>query len=116
MKMRFPECLLKVRRTALLAVLSALAVSADEVPWNPYVVDRTVEVSPDSRKNKAFPMEAGSAFCDLHLRAEHPWRIRSSRIAIRDDKTLWFKASDREYIIASGYAPNEYVVVLDRRI
>ena len=42
---------------------------------------------------------------------EAPWRIRSSHIALRDDKTLWFKASDREYIIASGYAPNEYVVV-----
>ena len=109
--MRFPECLLKVRRTALLAVLAALAVFADEAPWNTYIVDRTVEVSPGARKNKAFPMEEGSALCDLHLRAEAPWRIRSSRIAIRDDKTLWFKASDREYIIASGYAPNEYVVV-----
>ena len=109
--MRFPECLLKVRRTALLAVLAALAVSADEAPWNTYIVDRTVEVSPGARKNKAFPMEEGSALCDLHLRAEAPWRIRSSRIALRDDKTLWFKASDREYIIASGYAPNEYVVV-----
>ena len=111
MKMRFPECLFKVRRTALLAVLAALAVFADEAPWNTYIVDRTVEVSPGARKNKAFPMEEGSALCDLHLRAEAPWRIRSSRIALRDDKTLWFKASDREYIIASGYAPNEYVVV-----
>ena len=96
---------------AVALAAAAPAVSADEVPWNPYVVDRTVEVSPDSRKNKAFPMEEGSALCDLHLMAKAPWRIRSSRIAIRDDKTLWFKASDREYIIASGYAPNEYVVV-----
>lgn len=109
--MRFLEHLLKVRRTALLAVLAALAVSADEVPWNPYIVDRTVEVSPGARKNKAFPMAEGSALCDLHLMAKAPWRIRSSRIALRDDKTLWFKASDREYIIAGGYAPNEYVVV-----
>lgn len=109
--MRFPECLLKVRRTALLAVLAALAVFADEVPWNTYIVDRTVEVSPGARKNKAFPMEEGYALCDLHLRAEAPWRIRYSCIALRDDKTLWFKASDREYIIAGGYAPNEYVVV-----
>ena len=94
-----------------LAVLAAPAVSADEVPWNTYVVDRTVEVSPGARKNKAFPMAEGVALCDLHLMAKEPWRIRSSRIALRDDKTLWFKASDREYIIASGYAPNEYVVV-----
>ena len=64
MKMRFPECLFKVRRTALLAVLAALAVFADEAPWNTYIVDRTVEVSPGARKNKAFPMEEGSAFCD----------------------------------------------------
>ena len=96
---------------AVALAAAAPAVSADEVPWNTYIVDRTVEVSPGARKNKAFPMEEGSALCDLHLRAEAPWRIRSSRIAIRDDKTLWFKASDREYIIASGYAPNEYVVV-----
>ena len=95
----------------VIAAVAAFTILADEVPWNTYVVDRTVEVSPDSRKNKAFPMEEGSALCDLHLRAEAPWRIRSSRIALRDDKTLWFKASDREYIIASGYAPNEYVVV-----
>ena len=109
--MRFPECLLKVRRTALLAVLAALAVFADEVPWNTHIVDRTVEVSPGARKNKAFPMEEGFALCYLHLRAEAPWRIRYSRIALRDDKTLWFKASEREYRIAGGYAPNEYVVV-----
>ena len=77
--------------TTIIAVAlaaAAPAVSADEVPWNTYVVDRTVEVSPGARKNKAFPMEEGSALCDLHLRAEAPWRIRSSRIAIRDDKTL----------------------------
>ena len=109
--MRFLEHLLKVRRTALLAVLAVLAVSADEVPGNTYIVNRTVEVSPGVRKNKAFPMAEGSALCDLHLMAKAPWRIRSSHIALRDDKTLWFKASDREYIIASGYAPNEYVVV-----
>ena len=106
---RFLAILTTIIAVALAA--AAPAVSADEVPWNTYVVDRTVEVSPGARKNKAFPMEEGSALCDLHLRAEAPWRIRSSRIAIRDDKTLWFKASDREYIIASGYAPNEYVVV-----
>lgn len=111
MRMRFLEHLLKVRRTALLAVLAVLAVSADEVLGNTYIVNRTVEVSPGARKNKAFPMAEGSALCDLHLMAKEPWRIRSSHIALRDDKTLWFKASDREYIIASGYAPNEYVVV-----
>ena len=70
MKMRFLEHLLKVRRTALLAVLAAPAVSADEVPWNTYVVNRTVEVSPGARKNKAFPMAEGSALCDLHLMAK----------------------------------------------
>ena len=58
--MRFLEHLLKVRRTALLAVLAVLAVSADEVPGNTYIVNRTVEVSPGARKNKAFPMEEGS--------------------------------------------------------
>ena len=96
---------------AVALAAAAPAVSADEVPWNPYVVDRTVEVSPGARKNKAFPMEEGSALCDLHLRAEAPWCIRYSRIALRDDKTLWFKASEREYRIAGGYAPNEDVVV-----
>ena len=106
---RFLAILTTIIAVALAA--AAPAVSADEVPWNTYVVDRTVEVSPGARKNKAFPMEEGSALCDLHLRAEAPWRIRFSRIAIRDDKTLWVKESDREYIIASGYAPNEYVVV-----
>ena len=107
---RFLAILTPIIAVALAAVV-APAVSADEVPWNTYIVDRTVEVSPGARKNKAFPMEEGSALCDLHLRAEAPWRIRYSCIALRDDKTLWFKASDREYIIASGYAPNEYVVV-----
>ena len=83
---RFLAILTTIIAVALAA--AAPAVSADEVPWNTYVVDRTVEVSPGARKNKAFPMEEGSALCDLHLRAEAPWRIRSSRIAIRDDKTL----------------------------
>ena len=106
---RFLAILTTIIAVALAA--AAPAVSADEVPWNTYVVDRTVEVSPGARKNKAFPMEEGYALCDLHLRAEAPWRIRYSCIALRDDKTLWFKASDREYIIAGGYAPNEYVVV-----
>lgn len=108
--MRFSECLSVVRRMALLCAAVAFSALADDL-WNPYVVNRTVEVSPGARKNKAFPMAEGSALCDLHLMAKEPWRIRSSRIALRDDKTLWFKASDREYIIAGGYAPNEYVVV-----
>ena len=94
----------------VIAAVAAFTILADEVP-NTYIVDRTVEVSPGARKNKAFPMAEGSALCDLHLMAKAPWRIRSSHIALRDDKTLWFKVSDREYIIASGYAPNEYVVV-----
>ena len=83
-----------------LAAVVAPAVSADEVPWNTYIVDRTVEVSPGARKNKAFPMEEGSALCDLHLRAEAPWRIRYSRIALRDDKTL-----DRESEMVVGDSP-----------
>ena len=108
--MRFPECLSVARHMALLCAAVAFSALADDL-CNTYIVDRTVEVSPGARKNKAFPMAEGSALCDLHLMAKAPWRIRSSHIALRDDKTLWFKVSDREYIIASGYAPNEYVVV-----
>ena len=48
----------------VIAAVAAFTILADEVPWNTYVVDRTVEVSPGARKNKAFPMEEGSAFCD----------------------------------------------------
>ena len=47
----------------VIAAVAAFTILADEVPWNTYVVDRTVEVSPGARKNKAFPMEEGSAFC-----------------------------------------------------
>ena len=36
----------------VIAAVAAFTILADEVPWNTYVVDRTVEVSPGARKNK----------------------------------------------------------------
>ena len=76
-----------------------------------FFIDRTVMVYPNAEKNKAFPMTGGSAFCDLHLRPENPWRIVSSSIFLKDDKTLWYKVSDAEYRISLGYAVNEYAVI-----
>lgn len=64
MKMRFLECLSMARRMELLCAAVAFSALADDL-LNPYIVDRTVEVSPGARKNKAFPMAEGSAFCDL---------------------------------------------------
>ena len=65
----------------------------------PFVVERPVEVFPDARKNKAFSLKQGSALCNLYLYAQAPWRIDSSRIYLRDDKTLWSKRNAKEYFI-----------------
>ena len=48
------------RRMALLCAAVAFSALADDL-LNPYIVDRTVEVSLGARKNKAFPMAEGSA-------------------------------------------------------
>ena len=77
----------------------------------PFVVERPVEVFPDARKNKAFSLKQGSALCNLCLYAQAPWRIDSSRIYLRDDKTLWSKRNAKEYFIAYAYAANEYVAI-----
>lgn len=77
----------------------------------PFVVERSVEVFPDARKNKAFSLKQGSALCNLYLYAQAPWRIDSSRIYLRDDKTLWSKRNAKEYFIAYAYAANEYVAI-----
>ena len=92
-------------------LFAATVASPDPVPPLPGTVVRTVEVSPDARKRKAFPLDQGSGMCDLHLDPVDPWRIRRSWIELQDDQTLWRKVNDYEYQMSYGYAPNEYVVV-----
>ena len=92
-----------------LALSSFVACVAQDML--PFVVERSVEVFPDARKNKAFSLKQGSALCNLYLYAQAPWRIDSSRIYLRDDKTLWSKRNAKEYFIAYAYAVNEYVAI-----
>lgn len=92
-----------------LALSSFVACVAQDML--PFVVERSVEVFPDARKNKAFSLKQGSALCNLYLYAQAPWRIDSSRIYLRDDKTLWSKRNAKEYFIAYAYAANEYVAI-----
>jgi hypothetical protein len=92
-----------------LALSSFVACVAQDML--PFVVERSVEVFPDARKNKAFSLKQGSALCNLCLYAQAPWRIDSSRIYLRDDKTLWSKRNAKEYFIAYAYAANEYVAI-----
>ena len=104
------------RRGCLIAaagfVLFAATVGySDPIPPLPGTVVRTVEVSPGSRKRKAFPLDQGSGMCDLRLDPVNPWRIRQSWIEPQDDQTLWHQVSDYEYQMSYGYAPDEYVVV-----
>ena len=94
-----------------IVIFAATVACPDPAPPLPGTVVRTVEVSPGSRKRKAFPLDQGSGMCDLHLDPVDPWRIRRSWIELQDDQTLWRKVNDYEYQMSYGYAPNEYVVV-----
>ena len=89
-----------------------VAMTAFGAPQGDDPVYKEVIVYPNAKKNKAFPLKAGSAsFCDLKLRPETPWRIRKSDIAPSDDKIFWYKISDAEYGLAYAYADKEYVVI-----
>lgn len=89
-----------------------VAMTAFGAPQGDDPVYKEVIVYPNAKKNKAFPLKAGSAsFCDLKLRPETPWRIRKSDIAPSDDKIFWYKISDAEYGLAYAYADKEYAVI-----
>lgn len=93
--------------------LAAAAELPGPVPSLPGTIARTVEVYPDAKKNKAFPLELGSGICDLTLRAESPWRIRDSSIINPvSDETIWKKFSPTRYKMATyGHAPGEFVQI-----